>query len=93
MTVVNLVLCDESDELIAGAIDLHYSTQPHLNIKQMLVHPYLSILSTVIIFNGPKSSLNGFMPDSQPYNLEEFIACLTNFEGSPTRYFTLINTG
>ena len=53
-TVVNLVLCDESDELIAGALDFHYSTQPHLNIKQMLVHPYLPILSTVIFSTYPQ---------------------------------------
>lgn len=36
-TVINLVLCDESDELIAGALDLHYTTIPQLNINQIKV--------------------------------------------------------
>ncbi|XP_023343162.1 glutamate receptor ionotropic, delta-1 isoform X2 [Eurytemora carolleeae] len=33
--VINLVLCDESDELIVGALDLHYTTIPQLNINQI----------------------------------------------------------
>ncbi|XP_023343165.1 glutamate receptor 1 isoform X2 [Eurytemora carolleeae] len=33
--VMNLVLCDESDELIAGALDMLYTTLPHLNIKHL----------------------------------------------------------
>ena len=35
--VVNLVLCDWSDELIAGALDIHYTTLPQLNINQVKV--------------------------------------------------------
>ncbi|XP_023346528.1 glutamate receptor 1 isoform X2 [Eurytemora carolleeae] len=48
--VVNLVLCDESDELIAGALDFHYSTHPHLNIKQMLNLTSKNLDDTTLIF-------------------------------------------
>ena len=47
-TVVNLVLCDENDELIAGALDLHYATQPHLNIKHLLVFTYLNFFLQIL---------------------------------------------
>ena len=39
--VMNLVLCDESDELIAGALDMLYTTLPHLNIKHLGVNSNL----------------------------------------------------
>ncbi|XP_023337821.1 uncharacterized protein LOC111708618 [Eurytemora carolleeae] len=48
--VVNLVLCEESDELVAGALNLHYSTQPHLKIKHLLNLSTQSLDDSTIIF-------------------------------------------
>ena len=38
-TVVNLILCEESDEIVAGALNLRYLTFSQLNLKQHRVGP------------------------------------------------------
>jgi len=51
--VVNLILCDDLDELVAGALSLHYSTFSQLNLKPNKVcilfnYTYLTVIGVKI---------------------------------------------
>ncbi|XP_023322921.1 glutamate receptor ionotropic, kainate 2 isoform X5 [Eurytemora carolleeae] len=52
LSVVNLILCDDLDELVAGALSLHYSTFSQLNLKPNKIKNFsaLNLDGSAIIF-------------------------------------------